>query len=69
MEFATGAVEGQLLVIVCAVGEQGAAVGGEDGAQELGHRLSAEGGVIVQVGDELAAEEPEVVAMLAQGLA
>jgi len=68
MEFATGRVEGTLLLLGRAVGDQRSTFVIQGGEHDLRHRSLPQPRALVQVRDDLAAEQPQVVAMLAQGL-
>src|SRR5674476_818534 len=68
MELATGRVEGTLLLFGRAVGDQRPSFVIQSGEHDLRHRPLPPPGALVPVGDDLAAEEAEVVAMLAYGL-
>jgi len=64
-ELATGCIEGALLGFGLAMGEQRAAIIADEVADDLLDRLPAETAVHLQSADDLTAEQPDVVAVLA----
>ena len=69
MELAAGQVEGALLIFARAAGDERSALVIEGCAHDLVDRLLSKPRALMQVQDELAAEEPQVVTMLTQGFA
>ena len=69
IELAAGQIEGALLIFGRAAGDERSALVIEGCAYDLADRLLAKLRDLMQVRDELAAEEPQVVAMLTQGFA
>jgi len=68
MELATGRIEGTLLLFGRTVGDQRTTLVIQGGEHDLRYRPLPQPWALVQVGDDLAAEQPKIVAMLAQGL-
>ena len=69
MELAAGRVEGALLIFGRAAGDERSALVIEGCAHHPVDRLFSKPRALMQVQDELAAEEPQVVTMLTQGFA
>ena len=68
-QLAAGRIEGALLGFGLAVREQRPAVVADEVDDGLLDRLPPEGAVHLQMADDLTAENPDIVAVLAQGLA
>ena len=68
MELATGRVEGTLLLFGRAVGDQRPSFIIQSDEHDLRHRPLPQSAALVQIGDNFAAKQPKIVAMLAQGL-
>jgi hypothetical protein len=64
MELSAGGVEGALLIVRCAMGDQRSAFVVEGREHDLLDRPFSQPRGFMQVADELATEEPQVVAML-----
>jgi len=69
MELSAGGVEGTLLIFGGAMGDQRAAVTVESRAHDLIHRPFSHPRGVMEGVDQLAAKQPQVVAMLTQGFA
>jgi hypothetical protein len=67
IEFSAGGVEGALLIFACVMGDQRSAFVIEGGEHDLLDRALSQPRDLMQVADEFAAKEPQVVAMLMQG--
>ncbi len=69
MELSACGVEGALLIFGGAVGDQRTAFTVESRKHDLIHRPFSQPRGVMKVADQLAAKQPQVVAMLTQGFA
>lgn len=66
MELSAGRIEGKLLLLSRSAGDEGAAFVIDRLRYDMEHRTLPQAGCLVQARDDFAAEEPQVVAVLAQ---